>query len=88
MKHIDNALRKRCRQALAALAAAAACSMALAQATIEKVTGAMQAGEDVVRIELSEPLTAIPAGFATQSPARIALDFPGTGSVSGRSEVS
>ena len=87
MKHSDNAFRKRCLQALAAVAAAAACSMAFAQATIEKVTGAMQAGEEVVRIELSEPLTTLPAGFATQSPARIALDFPGTGSVSGRSLV-
>ena len=87
MKHSDNAFQKRCLQALAAVAAAAACSMAFAQATIEKVTGAMQAGEEVVRIELSEPLTTLPAGFATQSPARIALDFPGTGSVSGRSLV-
>lgn len=31
----------------------------------------------MVRIQLSEPVVAEPAGFVVQSPARIALDFPG-----------
>jgi type IV pilus assembly protein PilQ len=61
--------------------------MALAQGAIEKVTGTLQGGAEVVRIELSEPMAAIPAGFAIQSPARIALDFPGTVSALGRSLV-
>ena len=87
MKHIDNAIKSRCRQALVAVAAAASCSIALAQAAIEKVTGVLQGGAEVVRIELSEPLAAIPAGFAIQSPARIALDFPGIASTLGRSLV-
>ena len=34
-------------------------------------------GTEVVRIELSEPLAAVPAGFAIQTPPRIALDLPG-----------
>ena len=87
MKHIDKAITRRCLKALVAVAAAASCSVALAQAAIEKVTAALQGGSEVVRIELSEPLNALPAGFAIQSPARIALDFPGTASTLGRSMV-
>ena len=52
-------------------------SIAWAEGAIESVTGSMQAGAEVVRIEMSEPLGAVPTGFTTQSPARIALDFPG-----------
>lgn len=58
-----------------------------AQTVIESVTGSMQGGIEVVRIELSKPLTVLPAGFAIQAPARIALDFPGVGSAIGRSAV-
>ena len=36
-----------------------------------------QAGAEVVRIELSEPLAAVPAGFTVQAPPRIAIDLPG-----------
>ncbi len=50
---------------------------AQAEVRIESVTGNLQGGAEVVRIELSEPLAAAPKGFAIQSPARIALDFPG-----------
>ena len=87
MKHINNALGRRCRHALLAMVSALACTAALAQASIQAVTGALQGGAEVVRIELSEPLGAVPAGFAIQSPARIALDFPGTVSALGRSLV-
>ncbi len=45
--------------------------------SIQGLTGSLQGGGEVVRVELSEPLEALPAGFAIQSPARIALDFPG-----------
>ena len=85
--HIHNAVARRCRHALVALATAAACTTALAQATIQSVTGALQGGTEVVRIELSEPMAVVPAGFAIQSPARIALDFPNTASPLGRSLV-
>jgi type IV pilus assembly protein PilQ len=40
-----------------------------------------------VRIELSEALEAEPTGFAIQSPARIALDFPGATNATGKSVV-
>lgn len=58
-----------------------------AQTAIESVTGTMQGGSEVVRIDLSKELSAVPAGFSIQSPARIALDFPGVSSAMGRSTV-
>ncbi len=60
---------------------------AQAQNTIEAVSGALQGGTEVIRIDLSKPLTAIPSGFSIQSPARIALDFPGVANAMGRSTV-
>jgi hypothetical protein len=48
-----------------------------AQNAIEAVTSSTQSGAEVVRIDLAQPLTAVPTGFAVQTPARIALDFPG-----------
>ncbi len=52
-------------------------TLAWAQASIESLSSSQQSGVEVVRIQLSEPLTAPPTGFVVQSPARIALDFPG-----------
>jgi type IV pilus assembly protein PilQ len=40
-----------------------------------------------VRIDFTQPLTAVPAGFAIQSPARIALDIPGATNGMGRPSV-
>ncbi len=60
---------------------------AQAQTAIESVTGSVQGGTEVVRIDLSQALTAVPTGFAIQSPARIALDFPGVSNAMGRSTV-
>ncbi|CAM8668857.1 HofQ Type II secretory pathway, component HofQ [Comamonadaceae bacterium] len=60
---------------------------AFAQGAIESVSGSLQGGNEVVRIDLSEALTAMPTGFAIQSPARIALDFPGVANAMGRSTV-
>lgn len=60
-------------------------SAAWAQARIETVTGALQSGSEVIRVEMSEPLAADPTGFVVQSPARIALDFPGVSNGSGKS---
>ncbi len=80
-------LRKGARLAAFALAAALAAPLAQARASIESVTAFMQGGAEVLRIELTEPIAEVPAGFATQSPARIALDFPGVGNGTGRSVV-
>lgn len=54
---------------------------------IESVTGSIQGGVEVIRIDMSQALAAPPAGFAIQAPARIALDFPGVSNGLGRSTV-
>jgi type IV pilus assembly protein PilQ len=58
-----------------------------AQNAIETVTGSIQGGSEVIRIDLSQALKAVPTGFTIQSPARIALDFPGVTNAMGRSTV-
>jgi type IV pilus assembly protein PilQ len=58
-----------------------------AQTAIEAVSGSLQGGAEIIRIDLSQPLTAVPTGFTVQSPARIALDFPGISNGMGRSTV-
>ena len=58
-----------------------------AQNVIESVSGTIQGGSELVRIELSQPPASAPVGFSIQSPARIALDFPGYTSALGRSVV-
>ena len=60
---------------------------ARAQVAIESVSGSVQSGVEIIRVNLTQPLTVAPAGFSIQSPARIALDFPGVTSVMGRSTV-
>jgi len=44
---------------------------------IQSITGAMQGGVEMVKIDLDRPPAAVPAGFVVQHPARIVLDFPG-----------
>lgn len=58
-----------------------------AQNAIQSLTGGVQGGVEVVRIETSEPLLAIPSGFTIQAPARIALDFPGIVNNIGRNAI-
>jgi type IV pilus assembly protein PilQ len=60
---------------------------AAAAPAIQSVTSTQQSGAEVVRIELSEPLSAVPAGFAVQAPPRIALDLPGVTNSTGRSTL-
>ena len=68
-------------------AAAPAAAGAAAPIAIQAITSSQQSGADVVRIELSEALTAVPGGFSVQTPPRIALDLPGVGNAMGRSVV-
>src|ERR1700761_9378022 len=74
-------------RALALVLSLGACASALAQNAIQSVNGTQQAGVDVIRIELAEPLSAVPAGFAVQSPPRVAIDLPGVSNASGKSAV-
>ena len=46
-------------------------------AAIQSITSSQQAGSDVIRIDLSEALPVVPAGFVVQAPPRIAIDLPG-----------
>ncbi|MBL8344109.1 MAG: type IV pilus secretin PilQ [Rubrivivax sp.] len=83
----------RWRAAHAALATALAAALlaltpaAWAQNAIQSITSAQQAGTEVVRIELSEALPAVPNGFSIQQPPRIAIDLPGVGNAMGRNSV-
>lgn len=69
------------------LASLVAPAWAQAPNAIEAVSGSVQGGSEVIRIDLTEALTAVPTGFTIQTPARIALDFPGVGNSMGRSAV-
>jgi type IV pilus assembly protein PilQ len=54
---------------------------------VQAITSSQQAGAEVIRIEMSEPLTALPAGFTVQAPPRIAIDLPGVTNAMGKSSV-
>ncbi len=76
-----------CKRMVLGLAAAMLSLSSFAQTAIESVSGSIQGGSEVIRIDLSQPLTAVPSGFSIQAPARIALDFPGVSNAMGRSTV-
>ncbi len=63
------------------------CVSALAQNTIQSINGGQQGGSEVIRVELSEPLAAIPAGFVIQTPPRVAIDLPGVINGLGKASV-
>jgi len=69
------------------LALAQAAAPAEAGNTIRAISSTQQAGAEVVRIELSEALTAVPNGFAVQTPPRVAIDLPGVSNGMGKSVV-
>jgi type IV pilus assembly protein PilQ len=54
---------------------------------IKAVSGTVQGGAEIIRIDFAEPLVAVPTGFSIQTPARVALDFQGVGNSMGRSAV-
>ncbi|MEX8519559.1 MAG: type IV pilus secretin PilQ [Leptothrix sp. (in: b-proteobacteria)] len=68
--------------ALAVLSSSAAA--AWAENMIQSISAVQQGGAEVVRVELSEPLAALPNGFVVQAPARVALDLLGVGNGTGR----
>lgn len=57
---------------------------AYGQTAIEAVSGSMRGGVEVIRIDFSQALSAVPSSFSIQSPARIAFDFPNVSSALGR----
>ena len=60
---------------------------AWAQGSIQSINSSQQAGAEVIRVELSEALAAVPTGFTVQAPPRIAIDLPGVTSALGKSMV-
>jgi type IV pilus assembly protein PilQ len=60
---------------------------AWAQNAIQSINSSQQAGNEVVRIELAQPLAAPPAGFSVQTPPRVAIDLPGVSNALGKSNV-
>ena len=72
---------------LAAALCAGASLSAWADPSIQSINSSQQAGSEVIRIELSEPLAALPAGFTVQAPPRIALDLPGVSNALGKNTV-
>jgi type IV pilus assembly protein PilQ len=86
MQEKHNMMTWRARIAAFVLAMAAPV-LALAQPMIQNITSTQQAGAEVVRIELSQALSAVPTGFAIQAPPRVAIDLPGVGNATGRPSV-
>jgi type IV pilus assembly protein PilQ len=80
-------IMKHWRACVAAFALFAAAAPAWAQTVIQAINASQQGSSDVVRIELSEPLAAVPKGFSVQTPPRIAIDLPGVGNGLGRNSV-
>ena len=74
-------------RALTLVLSVCACASALAQNVIQSINSSQQNGAEVIRVELSQPLAAIPAGFSVQSPPRIAIDLPGVGNALGKTSV-
>jgi type IV pilus assembly protein PilQ len=72
--------------AVAALATGWSMSAHAAPA-VEKISGSLQGGSEIIRIDFTEPIASAPAGFVIQSPARIALDIPGATNSLGRNAV-
>jgi len=60
---------------------------AFAQTAIQSVESSQQGGSEVVRIQLSEALSKVPAGFVVQTPPRIAIDLPGVTNATGKPVV-
>lgn len=84
----ENTMTAVWRRALAGLAlVAAGVAPAWAQNAIQAINATQQAGADVVRVELSEALAAVPTGFSVQTPPRIAIDLPGVANAVGRSSI-
>jgi type IV pilus assembly protein PilQ len=62
--------------------------IAHAQNVIEAVTTSTQAGVEVIKIDLTQALPALPNGFSIQTPARVVLDLPNVGSGSMQSAIA
>ena len=75
------------RKASVYAALAFASLVAQAQNAIESVTTSTQAGQEIIKIDLTQALTILPNGFSIQAPARVVLDLPNVGKGSIQSAI-
>jgi type IV pilus assembly protein PilQ len=87
MKNNQNPVLRHLGRGISVVGALLISLSAYAQNTIEAVTGSIQGGSEVIRVDLAQPLPAVPGGFSIQVPARIALDLPGVTNGLGRPTV-
>jgi type IV pilus assembly protein PilQ len=87
MKNNQNPVLRHLGRGVSVVGALLISLSAYAQNTIEAVTGSIQGGSEVIRVDLAQPLPAVPGGFSIQVPARIALDLPGVTNGLGRPTV-
>lgn len=87
MKTMIQTLRQYSGKYLASLILLGASGLSLAQNAIENLAGTVQGGVEIVRIDFAQALSAVPTGFSIQTPARIALDFPGFNNSSGKNII-
>ena len=85
MKHNDSFFMNYCRNTAISISLAIFSLGAAAQGNISGVSASVQGGVETLKIDFSDVVASPPTGFATQSPARIALDFQGVGNSSGKS---
>ena len=83
----ENTMMNTMRTAALGLSIFVAPLVAWAQNAIQSINSTQQAGSEVVRIELAQPLAAVPSGFTVQTPPRIAIDLQGVDNALGRSSV-
>jgi type IV pilus assembly protein PilQ len=75
-------------RSLAVVALLMTSALAQAEVAIQAVSASVQGGSEVIKIDLSQALSAVPQAFAIQSPARVALDFSDVSSAMGRTTVN
>jgi type IV pilus assembly protein PilQ len=70
-----------------ALVLALTSMVGLAQVAVQAISATAQAGQDVIKIDLSAPLRGTVNGYSIQSPARLVIDIPGAKSSLALSKV-
>lgn len=84
MKQYSGTLFNYCRRAAVGVSMIFLSFGVFARGDIVSVSASIQAGVEMLRVDFSEPILLSPTGFATQAPARIALDFQEIGNSTGK----
>ena len=84
MKQYSGNLLNFCRGAAVGVSMIFASFGAFAEGAISAISASVQAGVETLKIDFTDAPSVLPTGFATQSPARIALDFQSVLNSSGK----